>query len=370
MHVNHSRFRPCLVLFALLALAAASFAAIRPAATSGFIFTMNNNATANRVMMFTRNADGTLVLLGTFDTRGKGTGADLASQGALVVTPSHKFLYVCDAGSSEITAFSITATGLTFINKVGSGGIQPISLAVFGNVVYALNAGGTPNITGFRAGANGSLSAIAGATQNITSTNPLPAQVSFSSDGKQLLVAERGTSQFDVYAINASGQPGPALLQPSSGAGPFGFGVAGSRVVVSEVSLSSASSYLLGATGTLTPVTSALQDFGKAACWVVITGGSTNYAYITNTSSNSISGFRLTQAGALSLLNANGITFQLPTPSKPLDMALDSSSSYLYVLNQSGGNITGFRINSTGSLTQITRVGGIPTTGTYGLAGY
>lgn len=41
----------------------------------------------------------------------------------------------------------------------------------------------------------------------------------------------------------------------------------------------------------------------------------------------------------------------------------------LYVLSRTGGTITGFNISSTGTLTRVPRVAGVPTT-SYGLAGY
>ena len=118
-------------------------------------------------------------------------------------------------------------------------------------------------------------------------------------------------------------------------------------------------------------ITAALVDFGRAACWVQNTNNPAfpnQYSYVTNTGNATISGYRIASDGSLTLLNANGRTFKLPNGADPLDMAISSDSKYLYVLQGHFGALTGFQIQSDGSLVQITNIVGTPST-SYGLIG-
>src|SRR4030095_6043733 len=117
-----------------------SRAAIRHDA--GALFTMDNASAGNHVLAYRRAADGALSFLGAFATDGIGTGAGLGNQGALVLSRGGRWLFACNAGSDEVSVFRVTLHGLQLTDKVGSGGRRPISLAVHGNLLYVLNAGG------------------------------------------------------------------------------------------------------------------------------------------------------------------------------------------------------------------------------------
>ena len=51
----------------------------------------------------------------------------------------------------------MSRTGLSLVGIVYSGGVRPISLTVHDDLLYVLNEGGTPNITGFTIGTGGTL---------------------------------------------------------------------------------------------------------------------------------------------------------------------------------------------------------------------
>ena len=119
---------------------------------SGAVYVLTNQSPHNSVMVFLRAPDGTLTFSDSFRTGGAGggTGADpLGSQGALVLDPSQRLLFAVNSGSNEVSEFAVVGSKLLLIDKVPSGGQMPVSIAVFGAIVYVLNAGGTPNITGF-----------------------------------------------------------------------------------------------------------------------------------------------------------------------------------------------------------------------------
>src|ERR1051326_4382677 len=175
-------------------------------------------------------------------------------------------------------------------------------------------------------------------------------------DGTTLIVAEINTNNIDTYAIGADGRATGPTVQASAGPGPFGFAFDNAgHLVVSEVTLSSASSYTVSG-GVLHVVTGELLDFGKAACWVANTSNPAlpqQYSYITNTGTDTVSGFAIASDGSISLLNADGKTAVLAPGANPLDMAISSDSKYLYVLEQQLPAIASFVIQTDGSLVQI-----------------
>lgn len=370
-------YRNCLGLCAAAGLAAFVMvtAGVAVSQTTGAVY-VNTNQSNNEVWSYARASDGTLTFTGAFSTQGSGSNAaDLSSQGAVVLNKSGKFLFVVNAGSNEITSFLVQPGGqLTFVSKVRSGGQFPNSLTVFDNLLYVLNAHGSAKINGFRISQTGALRAIAGSSRALSATAPNPAQVQFSPNGKLLVAAEIDTDKLDTYTVNLStGLATGPNVQNSAGPGPFGFAFDNKgHLIVSEVDLSSASSYSVSQTGTLTPITSALVDFGVAACWVMNTNNPTfpqQYSYITNTGDFTISGYSIAANGSIALLNADGKTFVLPSNSFPLDMAISKDSNYLYVLEGIAyGGLAGLQIHSDGSLTQLQDVLGIPLSA-YGIIG-
>ena len=338
----------------------------------GLVF-VNANSSNNQVWMYQRGTDGQLLLLRAFSTQGRGSGGGLSSQGSVALSIDNKYLYAANAGSNEITAFQVKSSKLTFVGKVPSGGTFPNSIAVFGNWLYVLNAKGTAaNITGFVIQSDGSLVAIPNSTRPLSTALPTPAQVGFTPDGTTLIVSEKGTDNFDTYAVGADGLATGPTAQASAGSGPFGFAFDnGGHLVVSEITLSSASSYTVFG-GVLQVVTAKLKDFGKAACWAACTKDPTlpqQYAYVSNTNSDSLSGFAIAGDGSISLLDSDGKTARLPRGAFPLDLVVSSDSKYLYVLESKLPGIAGFQIQSDGSLVQIQDLQGTPRT-SYGMTGY
>src|SRR5580658_8762549 len=113
---------------AVLAIAPAGAAAVHaPTGATGAVFVLSNSASGNAVVAYERNASGGLSWIGNFSAGGNGTGASLASQGSLVLSPSHQWLLGVDAGSDQISVFWVKggapATFLVRTNVVSSGGV-------------------------------------------------------------------------------------------------------------------------------------------------------------------------------------------------------------------------------------------------------
>ena len=341
----------------------------------GVVYTLTNSASGNEVVVFDRAADGTLTPAGSYATDGLGTGSGLGSQGALVLSENNRWLFAVNAGSDEISVFLVRPDSLILVDKVASGGDQPISLTVHGRLLYVLNAGGPGNITGFSIDRVGNLSPLSGSTRSLSNGGagaaPGPAQISFSPDGDLLVVTEKATNLIDTYTVDEDGLANGPTTHASSGATPFGF--AFSRrgfLIVSEAfggatNQSALSSYEVDE-DEFQVISPSLGTNQTAACWVVVTRNG-RYAYTTNTGSGSVTGYRVGQDGSLSLLDADGRTGVTGEGSTPIDAALSGNSRYLYVLNAGTHDIAAFHVQANGSLVAIDGAGGLPA-GAVGLA--
>jgi 6-phosphogluconolactonase len=363
----------------LMVLVAAGFmATLRPniIATinlkSGAVYVLTNQVN-NAVAVFDRAPDGTLTPAGTFSTGGAGNPVaqpgdpptdPLASQGALILGDNNKFLFAVNAGSNEISVLSIGKDSLTLVDKVSSGGVRPISLTVHGDLLYVLNEGGTPNITGFTISNEGELTPLPGSTRPLTGGSMAdPAEVSFSNDGALLVVTEKAANLIDVYVVGGDGVAGPPISNPSNGLTPFGFAFdQHNNLIVSEAfggapNAAAVSSYTTALSGMLTVVSGSIPDLQTAACWIVITN-SGRYVYTSNTGSGTVSSYTLASSGALSLLSS--VAANTGAMSAPIDMALNNGSRYLYVHAAGLQTVEAFRVETDGSLTPIGSVGGLP----------
>ena len=335
--------------------------------TAGYVYTQTNAAAGNRVVAYSRSSSGTLTWAASYPTGGNGTGAGLGSQGS--VTVSDNVLLAVNAGSNSLTSFTVSGKGLEWKSTVASGGTTPISVTVYGNLVYVVNTGGSGNISGFTLDTDGSLHPLANSTKPLSSSASGPAQISFVQDGAAVVVTEKNDNKIISYTINANGTPGTMHMLTSANATPFGFAVgSGGNIYVSEAAggapgASTVSSYHISADGTISLITGPVSAGQTAACWVVVTNDE-KYVYATNTGSNNVSSFNAANDGALSVLNAVAADMKIKTP---IDAALSNSSKFLYVLNSGDHSITAMSVSNDGSLGFLQNVTGLPV-GDVGLA--
>src|SRR6185312_4344004 len=116
---------------------------------------------------------------------------------------------------------------------VYSGGFEPVSIAVHGNLVYVANegdktAGTGSNYTGFRLNPTGRLIPIPGSTVSLPAAAN-PGDILFNSTGTNLIGIEVGTTDpssflIDSFTVRPDGRLTPAAGSPfaAQAAGPFG----------------------------------------------------------------------------------------------------------------------------------------------------
>src|SRR6516164_8794677 len=183
------------------AVAVPATASASPSPVVGHVYLNDNTTGSNTIAGFDRHADGTLSAISgsPFTAGGAGTGAGLASQGALQVSSNGRYLIAVDAGSNQISVLRIRPDGslkLVTHGVVSSGGTRPDSIAVFGDLVYVANSGASSNYTGFRLRPNGRLDPIPGSTITLAA-GAAPGDVLFNGTGTKLVGTEVGPSRID-----------------------------------------------------------------------------------------------------------------------------------------------------------------------------
>src|SRR5688572_4974501 len=113
------------------------------------VYPQSNSQNENEVLGWESCEDGTLIPCGTWRTGGRGTGAELGSQGSLAVSDDERFVYVVNAGSNDISAFATVPGGLRLLGVVNSGGVGPVCLAARDTRLYVANAFGHGCLTTF-----------------------------------------------------------------------------------------------------------------------------------------------------------------------------------------------------------------------------
>jgi 6-phosphogluconolactonase len=327
----------------------------------GSVYVMTNQATGNTIVVFHRDANGSLTKVQEVSTQGQGSGGSgdpLGSQGSLTLAEEGRVLLAANAGSNEVSLLSVTPDGLQFVGKAPSGGTKPVSVAARDDVAYVLNAGGTPNVTALRIGASGQLTTIASVPLP-GGANSGPAQVGISPDGEVLVVTEKNTNQIDVFPIDDV-QMAAGSSMPSDGATPFGFVFGRQRsLIVTEAAASTISSYAVGSEEshpTLQTITKSLPDMGAAACWIAI-DRSRRLAFVVNSGTATISSLAVSPQGDLQLLVPAAAN--TGAGSAPIDLALTRNGGFLYVISARHGTLTGFRVEN-GTLGQVAFVSGLP----------
>jgi 6-phosphogluconolactonase (cycloisomerase 2 family) len=322
------------------------------------VFVQTNNTAGNQIVAYHREPDGALSQAGTYPTGGLGgqlAGSvvdHLASQGSLSYDPEHALLYAVNAGSNTISVFAVDGDRLSLRQVVGSGGQFPVSVAVHGDLVYAVNAENGGSVQGYKVsgdhlvpvpGSNRALGLDPTAIPQYTNT---PGQVAFSPDGSQLIITTKANgNDIDVFGVTADGSLTPSpVVNSEPGAVPFAitFDPAG-RLVIAEAGPSALETFTLQNNGVVTPL-SIVPDGQAALCWVTPDHG---LLFASNAGSASVSDYSESSGGQLHLLGTTG------TDPGTVDSSASPGGRYLYVQTGGSGIVDEFAVSGTGRLTEI-----------------
>jgi 6-phosphogluconolactonase (cycloisomerase 2 family) len=327
------------------------------------VYVQTNDAEANEVITYARGGDGRLERIGSYTTGGKGSGKPhLASQGSVVLHDEQ--LLVTNAGSDDVSLFTVSDDGLSLRDRVASGGSFPTSVTVHGRTVYVLNTGADPKVAGFEL-ADARLARIDGAVAALPAGSD-PAQVAFSPDGRTLVVTDRATNSIHVFAVDERGRVAQPVTVPSAGATPYGFDFRedGTLVVTeaagAQVGKASASSYRVAAPGRVESVTGPVANTRSEVCWAVVSKDGRN-AFVTNFGDGTISTYAIGDDGTIELRDAVAATTFEGEPGIR-DEALSEDGRFLYALHADRQRIFAWAVGVDGTLAAVDSADGLPAT--------
>lgn len=334
------------------------FGTARPAAAldAAAVFVQTNDPGGNSIVAYDRQPNGALVPVATYATNGlggreSGSASDpLASQGSLVLDRDEGLLVAVNAGSDTLSVFRVLGDRLHLDQVVPSGGDFPTGVAVSGSLLYALNAGSTGSVSGFRIGP-GFLIPIPGSTRSLglANTNPpnflsSPAQLGFTPDGGRLVVTTKMNGLVDVFGVGPGGRLSATPATSAVGGVPFAFNFdPAGRLALVNAADSSLGTYRINRDSPLTAVGAPVTDGQIAACWVTAAGG---FEFVANTGSGTISAYRIDGEGSVTLINPTAATV-----AGAIDMA--TSGPFLYAQSGGSASVDAFRVGPDGSLTLV-----------------
>lgn len=339
-------------------------------AVDGALFTITNTTTDNSVVYYDRAEDGSLTLVGNYATGGVGFNINppespafndpLGVQGAVAVSPNHRYVYAVNAGSNTITAFEIQEDRLERVATVPSGGTVPVSIAATDDNVYVANNANGGSVASFTVNDDGSLTqsaAIAIGRDSILTAGG----ISVSQDGNFVAVTTKMDSKILIFPTGNNGVISGFRENDAAGMTPFGSAWSDDgRLFVSEafggdMNAGAISSYNVSSDGTTSTISASVGTNETASCWVVLTQDE-DHIFTSNTPDGSISAFSIDGNGSLEAVTSNGKTGIVPNPmgSFVLDMVtVDADSDFIYVLAATNSQIVPFELNDDGSVDEM-----------------
>ena len=382
----------------------------------GGVYSLTNSVDGNGVAVFDRFIDGSLEFTGNVEANGIGHAIEgtnfnpLDSQSAIVVSEYGNFVIGVNAGSDEVFVMRVNrdTNELTFADKAYSGGDLPISVAIYNDLIYVVNGGENPNISGFKVSSTGQLAAIPGSTRslgpggespiaNAAERTRLQHEIVFNPTGDRLVVVESGTNSdvIHVFGVDSTGLATERVTSLSDSENPLAmaFTSNGSLLVTESAddeSVNAVTSYQINDDLSLSIITGAVNNFQEASCWLV---GANDVFYTVNSLTNNLSSYGTDAIGQVSLINeAAGQLLQGPppvfddgfldvetlemtlangtAPPFPTDATISTQGRFLYTLNLGNSTISAFAIQTDGSLEFIADYEGeiVPFGGGQGMA--
>jgi 6-phosphogluconolactonase (cycloisomerase 2 family) len=248
---------------------------------------------------------------------------------SMAMSPKAPFLYVANQTSGDITAFTVdpgsgslgVVAGSPFLITPAS---HPQALAVSprGDFLFVANPGqGT--VAAFAIGSNGALAAVAGSPFAM-GAGATPTAVAVGGDGRFLYVADTAHNAVLGFAVQTNGTLSAINGSPfAAGAAPSGLGIdpQGALLYAANFASNNVSAYVIdSASGALGPVAGSPFATGGVGPSAVAVNSTTTAVYVTDQTSHDIAAFAISSNGALK-----------PIVGSPFNVATSASSISLVV---------------------------------------
>jgi 6-phosphogluconolactonase (cycloisomerase 2 family) len=341
----------------LLALAMA-IAASTPLRAGDVIYLESNSTSGNSIFAFRFEFTTSPTLISTTPAGGIGVFDKTFALGPfdsdqnLIENPEGTLLFAVNSGSNSIAVFLINSDGsLTAIDgsPFPSGGSDPVSLGLSGNVLTVVNKDldpgqndnlVLPNYTTFSVSPNnGALTPIPGSTVSVAYGSS-PSQALIASQGPLVFGADFLGGLLQSFRLDNNGRlqqnlpqalPDSVFVGQTAAHQPLGMRTHPNLPIlyVNFTGLSEVAVYTYDGQGRLSFVRT-VADSGVAPCWAVVNHAGTRL-YATNTGDNSVAVFDLTDP-------FNPLEIQhfvmASTTGAAFSTVIDDSDQWLYVSNE------------------------------------
>ncbi len=325
-----------------------------------FVYT-NNDRIPNSVSAFSAAANGVLspVPGSPFATGGNGAGGGFFASNRITTAIMKNVLYVANAGSNNVSAFSIDPVtgvltpvpGSPFATGGVADGIGTSLTATPDNKFLIAANGASMTITVFSVAANGALSQVAGSPFASGASGGL-ASAKVTSDGKFLAVSAAPGNIF-MFTISAAGALVPVPGSPTADTGAAGIdcNCAGTQLYVAlNGTNTKVDVFDIGLSGALSRISGSPFMGPGVNSNVSVLSPDDSKLFVSDQSSTTITVFSVAPNGSLTVVP--GSPFAVVGALFPSGMATNQGGSLLYTASFNNV-IGGFSIAGNGGLTAI-----------------
>ncbi len=321
------------------------------------VFVQTDGLSGNQIVAYDRAGNGALTQAGIYSTGGLGgqlTGSVVdhtASQGALSYDRAANLLFAVNAGSNTVSVFAVFGDRLVLRQVISSDGTFPVSVTAEGHTAYVLNAEEGGSIQGyaivfdhlvFLPGSHRSLGLTTGKPGEPEQFTHTPGQVALSPDGSKLIVTTKAAGQsIEVFTVYPWGALSATPVVNVDETVPFSVAFDPQGHLLVAEAAGALASFRLNANNTVTALDS-VETKQAATCWLTPAAG---YYYTSNAGTSTLTGFRDTFGGQLTLLG--------DTETHPGTVDGASVGNLLYVQGGKEGTVDELQVQADGSLANL-----------------
>ncbi len=295
---------------------------------------------------------------------------------AMQFTPAGDSAFVTNAGSNDISSYSVNGSGaLKAAATTPSGGASPMGMAIDGggHFLFVANQGdtvdpasGTVSVFTISSGALSLVGTTVSDETALPNNPPIsvtgPVAVAVTPDGKFLYVANQIQNTVSIFSVDATGVLSRAIFPATVGTSPSALAVSssGKFLYVANSGSNNVQVFSICGTatpscptpdGTLTEVTGSPISTGLGPSYIAISSTG-NFAYVVDRQSNQISSYKVNVGSGL--LTATTPVAAVSTGLHPAAVVVSSGEQFVYVSNTGSNTISQFTMDdTTGALTVI-----------------
>lgn len=274
---------------------------------------------------------------------------------SIVIHPSGKFLFAANAGSGDVSLYTIATSGaLSEVTPRTVVGTAPTLLAMdsAGAFLYVGNSGSL-NISVFSIDAKSSPPTLTPVPGSPFSIGMSPINLNVSPSGGVLYVTGTGTPGFiEAFSLNQGVFTVVNGTPFVTGTGPYGLAISssGGFLYTANKLDNSISEFTVNSDGSLTQFANSPIGEQYSGPVTLLIDKSGKFMYVANQGSTNLGAYSIGSDGALTLLTNSPFV----TGAQPTVLAIDSGGKYLFVGNQTSPAVQSFSLDSsTGTLTSV-----------------